>query len=275
MNRLQKFVTEKYQDEELALELIRKYGLENILDNGIKKIENALKTEQHQSLPNYASIILSDSNNIIGTIQIIEDKRKIKSLLADIFKYYLDLCDFKDPSGSLTMGIISSLEKACELKEYDYNELQLLLNLDRYWIRSKNNSERNTQNHYQWNLKQGLLDIFLSRLKERNLIDSKKEFRRLFTKHDGSISIKLPENGINVLFLIIHQLGKEKIITPKGGNGLFVPIIKFCVDEQGNKIIKIPANKFHERLKRNEAEYDTLLQEARFFIKPISPSPDK
>ena len=161
-------------------------------------------------------------------------------------------------------------DKSYELNNYDYDALNKRMPIEslvKFAKDSHNKSEENNllsnlhNYYYQWNGRDSDLDYLIRNLKSENHILQVRNFKKIFSKHTGELTIKINRDSINFIFLLLKILHEKSLIIPKGNNtGVFYPLKLFAVDFDNKILIKGDAKYISYKLRKKSPE-NLLMQE--------------
>ena len=235
---------------EYSLNLICKYGLREILHNLISVIELKISKESYNNgINGISSSFLTNLNtNYLSKITIKEEKEDIEYIIREISMHYLFkyIESVDDPKSIITKNLQEELKSTCELNGYDYYALNKIFPVDDFVKFANVNSNTDLLNnppvfYYDWKGLPHDFDDLKRNLKSSNCISSTAEFKKIFSKHNGDISISFNRDNIDFLIILFELLYERRLILPKGKNcGKFHPLNMYGVD-------------FHESQQKNRA----------------------
>ncbi|MFN8208953.1 MAG: hypothetical protein U0T82_16325 [Bacteroidales bacterium] len=256
MTKIEKIISDKYANANELISLIQEFKLIDIINNAIEQVSIKFINGQIEDLPRLSGIILNDINSYLCRIKDMGKKKKIEYLLSDVFQDFLYEIE-KHPNAKILVNEIQlNMKEACEYSGYNYDIISTYLNLQKHQILLPKSIQKDI--YYNWNGNDKDLDELAKDLKDMRIINSVKEFKRMFKPIQGHLSVHFNIERYKELLILFQILKEFRLITPKGTSGHFAPLVQYAVDNDGDFLIKKSANKEHEKLKRNKAEYKQL-----------------
>jgi len=253
---LEKKLLEKYLDADKHIAIIRKYDFENYINNVFKIIGELKNEKSEKDIISVSNSILTKINEKLKQVSSETDKKTIKYLLSDIFNEYIKELDEK-LSASFMPTLIENLKRTSLLSNYDFSELEKLLQFDFYDTLKPKKNNNDKRIYYSWNGKEHQFDELIGDLKDKQIILNRKEFKMLF-QSSGNAFYRGNKEKTDDLLIIFVVLKEMKLIKPKCTSGYFSPLFKYGIDNENNFLFKKQPNKHHELLKRNHHNYNKL-----------------
>lgn len=264
---LEKKIEENYSNPKKLMGIIRKYDVELFLNNVFQLIETFTDQKSEKELVALANTILTKLNDILHTIDDKEERKLIKYAVTDIFK--ADIINVsKNLSENFVPALIDTLKTSSFLLNNNYKELESLLGLKRYEILKSKRFHSVDAPYYDWLGKEYELDEMIKDLKDKKIISSVKDFKKLFKESESSFFVVNKEK-INDLVIIFSILKDLELIQPKIKSGYFTPLVQYGLDNDNNLLFTKPPNKIHYALKQKGRWYDEIRENYKFWIKSI------
>lgn len=263
---LEKKLHEKYLDADKHIAIIRKYDFENYINNVFTIIDDLKNEKSEKDIISVSNSVLTQINEKLKQVKSETDKKTIKYLLSEIFNEYIKELDEK-LSVNFMPSLIENLKRTSVLSNYDFSELEKLLRFDFYnTLKPKKNNAKRI--YYSWNAKQHQLDEFVRDIKDKKIILSIKEFKKLFQSSGNAFyrGNKEKTDDLVIIFVILKEM---KLISPKYTSGYFSPLFRYGIDNQNNFLFEKQPNKYHDLLKRNHQKYNTLKEKHTKWINSI------
>ncbi|MDD2200067.1 MAG: hypothetical protein PHE08_10115 [Bacteroidales bacterium] len=259
LSLLEKKITDSYSNAEYLIELLRRIDLEKTINVAISKIEDALKTNDSNTIISISGIVLSSINSKLTSLKSDNDKKSIEYLLADIFQDYLNSIAQLQNGQEILAQINENLKNTCDLHGFDHSAMVKIFNIEKHIVLLPK-SKTNKRLYYKWNGQLEELDELARDIYDKKWIYSVKEFKRLFKPIVGSLQIRCNQNKKDELLLLFHVLKEYCLIQPKGKNnsGHFAPFVTYAIDNEEKFLFEKAINKHHEKMKRKLSEYNVL-----------------
>jgi hypothetical protein len=264
---LKQKITASYDQPELLLEVIRKHGAETFLNNVFQLITEFTDQKSENELLTLSSTILTKLNDVLLTIDDDEERRMIKYAITDIFKTDIRAVS-KRFSDSFIPSLINTLKTSSFLLNNNYKELESLLGLKRYAILKSKRFASSDSPYYDWLGRDYELDELIRDLKDKDIIYSIKDFKKLFMA-TGHSFFEVNVEKLDDLIIIFSILYDLNLIQAKRKSGHFSPLTHFGVDNQQNLLFTKPPNKIHYGLKQKGRWYDEVRENHESWIKSV------
>lgn len=267
--------------------LLKDYRLDRFISSFYEKILSLHKndfTSDKKVLSSLSSTLLTRINSVLETVEKQDEKDNLEYILSEIateFIFQLTQIEGISKDEVLT-EIKDSLVITCEANSWNKEALFRIIKIDlmhsltvkasNTLTISKRLSSQNKTCYYTWLGRKGKsysLDDFsydIKGIKGDKLIKSVTEFKRLFSTHNGSIRVKMNSEQIEFIIILFDQLKENQFIAVNGTKGHFLPLKKYCVDFQGKELIKIEPKRIKERIQRNTAKHQFLLDKVNKLI---------
>lgn len=261
------------------LDLLKKYELYKFISDFSEKIDTLKSYNvQKNTIGALTSSLLTRINIVLEKIKSNEDKAQLEYILSEIsneFTYQLLQKEGVSQEQVLT-EIKESLITTCEINNWDIELLLKRIKIDlrhTLLIKSENNIllKKSENNHskiyyYEWLGGEEHLKEFTYDLKDKKIIKSVEEFKKLFNKHTGKIQIRMSSSHIDFIVLLFDQMKKENLIRPCGTKGHFFPLKVYCVDFDKKVLFKKEPKRIKELIKRDSTKHAKLLEEIGVLI---------
>jgi hypothetical protein len=251
-------------DEELFIQdFISRHGLKSFVDESITKIEaitdlinkgfpidlNEIKTLSYQALKQF--------NTIIGSLDDLNEKEKIKTLLSKIGRIIQSEISHRSGNNKSEIGqsIAEGMEQAVHVEQYDESDYKQHfptrdLNIKDSKITIENNKAR--KEYLEWNEKRAHLGKCIQLLTDEYFcIRSSNNFKNLFNDPYNLSVLKCKANKINLIILLFDRLWTDEIIILKGGKGIWSLLESRFRDFDNNTF----PFKFAKRLSKIKSEF--------------------
>jgi hypothetical protein len=235
---LESIIDDLYQDKERSIQLLKRHNLYDILENVIKDLNQTIEKKPFDAVrtPEIAATFLTAINSRLSTIQDPDQKQHLELVLRDIGQDLMrKIVPVAKQPKKVFNGIKSALQSAASINGYNFPALTKLLKMET--LESELVSDAAIY-YYSWKGKNEDLDELAENLKADNLLQSVREFKRLFNKHnDPNLQVRFAKEGLEFLLALFDELKSRKLISPKGNKGHFQPIRAYAVDFENNILI--------------------------------------
>jgi len=253
MSKIERLIAKEYQDPQDLIELIRKYDFEKFLNGFLDEFEISISNSNDQRLSDIASLLLTRTNENLKGISL-DEKRKLEFLLSDIFQSLMKTIQ----SSEILSKIQGALLDTCNLMGYDYNTLEQMLGLKKQMLLKPKISNMENFPYYKWKGIDYEKDELIRFLKEKGLIYSVKEFRKIFAPISEHFKFHGNKEAEADFIIIFDILKEQNLIQPKVLSGHYTPLVRYGVDNEGEFLFKNAPNRIHEYAKRDMAGYTLL-----------------
>lgn len=255
-----------------SLSLLKVYSLDTFLLTFLEKVNNT-KYADFQTNKNLvtalSSSFLTRINSILESITDNDEKMKLEYILSEISSELMyQVIGRSDKSADIVLSDIKdALTTTCEANNWDKDVLFRMLRIDMlHSIAAKANpSLQLTSNnqvpkvyYYDWLLEQTELDELAYDLKDKKVIRSVSEFKKLFAPHNGDLNVRINRIELDFVIVLFDQLKENKFIKTKGTRGHFVPLKEYCVDFEKNVLIKNEPKRIKEAIVKNPNRHKAL-----------------
>ena len=264
---LKQKITANYAEPELLLKVIRKHDAETFLNNVFQLITEFTDQKSENELLTLSSTILTKLNDVLLTIDNEEERKMIKYAITDIFKTDIRTVS-KKFSDSFIPSLISTLKTSSFLLNNNYKELESLLGLKRYDILKSKRFTSTNAPYYDWLGREHELDEIIRDLKDKKIISSIKDFKKLFMASEQAF-FNVDKEKITDLVIIFSILNDLNLIQPRHKSGYFSPLVHFGLDNDKNLLFTKPPNKILYTVKQKGRRYDEIRENYEFWIKSV------
>jgi len=264
---LEQKIQEKYENPTLLLKVIRKYDSEVFLNNVFQLITEFTDKKSENELLSLANTILTKLNDVLFKISNIEERKMVKYAITDIFKTDI-LAVNQNLSEHFIPNLINTLKTSSFLLNNNYQELESLLGLKRFDILKSKRFSSTDSPYYDWLGKEYELDEFIKDLKDKNIIESVKDFRKLFSATEKTF-FTVNQAKTEDLVLIFSILKDLELIQPKQKSGYFSPLVQYALDNEQKVLFTKPPNKIHYALKQKGRWYEEQRENYESWIKSL------
>jgi hypothetical protein len=265
MNNIDKILTVNYQESGSLISLIRKYDLENFLNGTLKEIEKAISESDNKKLLDLSTLSLIKINENLKGINS-KEKEQLEFLLSEIFQSLMKRID----KSEIITEIQNSLLDACRMIGYDYNILEQMLGLKKIQVLKNRPDFSKRLPYYIWLGKDYKIVELFQLLKDKKLIYSIREFKKIFAPINEHFEYIGYKEKISELVLVFSILNEKKLIKTKVQSGHFSPLKMYGVDNEGKYLFKKAPNKIHEYIKRDKDVYAKLYDKYEKIISNIA-----
>ena len=264
---LKQKITANYADPESLLSIIRKHNAETFLNNVFQLITEFTDQKSEQELLTLSSTILAKLNDLLLSISDEEERRMIKYAITDIFKTDIRAVS-KKLSSAFIPSLISTLKTNSFLLNNNYKELESLLGLKRYDILKSKRFTSTDAPYYDWLGREHELDELIRDLKDKKIISSIKDFKKLFVASEQAF-FDIDKEKITDLVIIFSIFNEFELIQPKIKSGYFAPLVHYGLDNDKNLLFTKPPNKILYALKQKGRWYDEIRGNYELWIKSV------
>lgn len=250
------------------------------LDNFILNFSttlNELKSSDFEKGKNIigtlASTYLTRLNSVLEKVDDIEEKEELEYILSEISNEFIHQILQKEGISheNLLTEIKEALITTCQVNNWNTELLLKKIRIDLLHVlsvKTESSIDNNLKRivYYLWLGNNDTLDELAYNLKDRKLIKSTGEFKKLFSAHTGNFNVKVDSAQIDFMIVLFDQLKVKKLIKPCGTQGHFFPLKAYCVDFDKNVLIKNDPKRIKELILRNSTKYQKLLEEANLLI---------
>lgn len=270
-----------YQDEEIPVQLLVKYGLESVLDTIVQKVTNILQTlpvpnGRIVSLAPMAAVLINSSLREVPTGN---DKDKLVYLAAEVSNHlFRKLIESSEQPVAAIRDIRKSLEDACELNKYNLDDLLEKIRFNEIETQySKSiaislpffNKKKKGIYWYDWIGKRNLLNKLSHKLQRQGYIFSVREFKKLFKQHgDPELRVRFKIGCAPFMIALFEELKIAEFIIPKGSrpNAYFHALHTYGVDFAGEKWMKSEPKSTKTIAKRNKENWIKIENSAKAIV---------
>ncbi len=264
---LKQKITANYADPEPLLSIIRKHDAETFLNNVFQLITEFTDQKSEQELLTLSSTILTKLNDVLLRIGDEEERRMIKYAITDIFKTDIRAVS-KKFSSSFIPSLISTLKTSSFLLNNNYKELESLLGLKRYDILKSKRFTSTDAPYYDWLGREHELDELIRDIKDKKIISSIKDFKKLFVASEQAF-FNIDREKITDLVIIFSIFKDFGLIQPKKKSGYFAPLVHYGLDNDKNLLFTKPPNKILYALKQKGRWYNEIRENYELWIKSV------
>jgi hypothetical protein len=264
---LEQKIKEKYQNPTQLLKVIRKHNSEVFLNNVFQLISEFTDKKSENELLSLANIILTKLNDVLFAIDNIEERKMVKYAITDIFKTDIRAVS-QNLSEHFVPNLINTLKTSSFLLNNNYQELESLLGLKRFDILKSKRFLSTNAPYYDWLGREFELDEFTKDLKDKNIIHSIKDFKKLFSATEKTF-FTVNKDKINDLVLIFSILKDLELIRPRLKSGYFSPLVQFALDDEQKVLFIKPPNKILYALKQKARNYEELRDNYQIWIQSL------
>ena len=260
-----------FHDGEVAHNLLRKHGLDSVLDTAIPALQSNLITSpinQFQLTAAAAAIVTS----VNAKMQVVKDpgeKQHLELLLKQIFVHVFEkIIEQARNPGELLSSIKSGLKSACSIGGYNLDALLKLFQFDELEVKHRVTKQVTAKHvYYDWNGKDADLIDLAQNLKDHKCIASVKEFRKLFSKEITlAHRVHINTQNLELILALMDGLKAKKLITPRGGQGHFHPLTVYGVNLEGKLLSEHPPKTIKSMALKNKANWLRHSQKAASWI---------
>ncbi|CAM1352292.1 hypothetical protein [Tenacibaculum ascidiaceicola] len=267
LSPIEQILEEIYSNDiKLAVESLKKYQLYEIIQKSTSILEEK-KEKPVKVITHLAGVFLSSVNKKIINIDNLEDKMFLKCLISDIGVYLIKDQFKKNKIDKFDIKEINNqLKTVCELENYDFYELKSLLNLEHIYDFLEVSDEKSVgqTSYYEWLADPNVFHEVIGNLKSEKMIDSVKDFKKLFTSNPVKIKFNVQHKDFLVVF--IDYLFQKKYLKTKIKRGHFTPIKNFVVDHENNFLFNGKVKYDKARIKKNEELNNQLLRKVKNWV---------
>jgi len=264
---LEQKIQEKYENPTSLLNVIRKHDSEVFLNNVFQLITEFTGKKSENELLSLANTILTKLNDVLFRITDIEERKMVKYAITDIFKTDIQAVN-QNLSDKFIPNLINTLKTSSFLLNNNYQELESLLGLKRYDILKSRRFSSTDAPYYDWLGKEHELDEFIRDLKDKSIIESVIDFKKLFSASEKTF-FTINKEKTEDLVLIFSILKDLELIQPKQKSGYFSPLVHYALDNDENVLFTKPPNKIHYALKQKGRSYDEQRENYESWIKSL------
>jgi len=264
---LEQIITTNYTNPEMLLKVIRKHDSEVFLNNVFQLIKEFTDQKSENELLALASTILTKLNDVMLSIDNIEERKLVKYAITDIFKADIRAVS-KNLSRTFIPSLISTLKTSSFLLNNNYKELESLLGLKRYDILKTERFTSIEAPYYDWLTQEYKLDEIIRDLIDKKIITSIKDFKKLFVANEH-VFYNASKEKIDDLVIIFSIFKDLKLIKPKVKSGYFAPLVQYGLDNDQNILFTKPPNKILYALKKKGPQYHKIRENYEVWIKNI------
>lgn len=249
-------------------EQLKKYGLDHKIFKFYRNLEKTDFNPQNNSEAILAATLLTNINTTIESVEIETDKMNLEYICADISIYLLTLVLKKSPKSydQAMVEIASSLVSTCKANGWNYEILLKKLKFDLSQSTAITNSKPldlidSKIYYYSWQKNKQELDDLIYDLKDKKVIKSINDFKKIFESHNGSIKVTINKEKLDFLIILFDELHKQKLIKIVGTRGKYHPLKTHGIDFEKNVLIKNEPKHIKDRITKNASHYQTLLNQ--------------
>lgn len=264
---LEQKIKEKYENPKQLLKLIRKHNAEDFLNNVFQLVIEFTDKKSENELVSLATVILTKLDDVLFSIENIEERKMLKYAITDIFKTDIQAVS-KNLSEKFIPNLISTLKTNSFLLNNNYQELESLLGLKRYEILKSKRFSNADAPYYDWLGKEQELDELIRDLKDKDIIYSIIDFKKLFSEAEKTF-FTVNKDKVEDLVLVFSILKDLELIRPKLRSGYFSPLVHFALDQDKNILFTKPPNKIHYALKQKSRNYEELRENYEVWIQSL------
>ena len=265
MEKVEKIINGNSEDPKSSLELIKKYGFVELLNEIFNKIDDALEQNKQEELKRIAIVYLVKVNEKMRCIEQ-EDKRSLEYLFRCMFRSVLSKLSQLEVANEVREALIG----VCQTGGYDFKELEGLLDLNDYFPEKGNACTERKQPYYQWCGYDYELDGLIKMLKENKVLFKVKGFKKMFAPIDGHCEYEGNRKKIRDLIVVFDILKNINLIKPKVLSGHFTALERYGIDIDMEFLFKKAPNKIHETLKKDREVYVRLRERYEKTIRDIA-----
>lgn len=259
----ERLLDEKFVDADRIIPVIRKHDFENFLHKSLSSFLNLIEAGELDEVPNQVGGVLVHINQKFRNISDKNEVELLENVIAHLFQELISRLYESEVGKTCVTTCSKALKTACEMHDYNYDELSRLLNLGPGAVRIRYLKPRKSY-YYTWvecAAALNELDELSKDLKDKKIIGGVTNFKRIFKKIEQEHTFDAHENKAEHLVILFDILKRKKIVKARGGSGHFAPLVQCAVDN-GKKIFENnPPNKVHERIKRRKDDYHRIYKE--------------
>lgn len=264
---LEQKIKEKYENPTQLLKLIRKHDAEVFLNNVFQLVIEFTDKKSENELVSLATVILTKLDDVLFSIENIEERKMLKYAITDIFKADIQAVS-NDLSDDFIPSLISTLKTNSFLLNNNYKELESLLGLKRYDILKSKRFSSTEAPYYDWLGKEQELDELIRDLKDKDIIHNITDFKKIFSEAEKTF-FTVNKDKMEDLVLIFSILKDLELIRPKLKSGYFSPLVHYALDEAKNILFAKPPHKIHYALKQKGRNYEELRTNYKAWIQSL------
>ena len=262
-----------------VLHLLEKYELHKFISDFSEKIDMLESYDvQKNTIGALASSLLTRINVVLEKIESNEDKERLEYILSEITTVFIYQLLQKEgiSQKQVLIEIKNALITVCEINNWDIELLLKKTKIDLLHTLSVRLVDTSIEKikidsdsklcYYKWLGKDDHFKEFTYDLKDKKIIKSVEEFKKLFNKHTGKIQIRMSSSHIDFIVLLFDQMKKENLIRPCGTKGHFFPLKMYCVDFDKKVLFKKEPKRIKELVKRDSTKHAKLLEEIGILI---------
>lgn len=259
-NDFERLILNEFLEGDRIVRTLRKYQFESDLENSFRAIVELIEQSKYDQIPNLVGAVLVTINDRLRRIDDKEDKLILEQLSKELFIDSVRLLKQTEEGRKCLSHSTEGLKKICEIKRYDFIELNRILELDHFHvvrIQSKNKFP-----YYDWqsgNVNE--LNELAKDLQDKQIINGVINFKRLFNPINNlEFRFKAHKEKVDHLLVLFQILKEKKLIKPKVLSGHFIPLSQYGRDNENILFEKKP-NKLMEKLKRDKALHTKIHHE--------------
>nr|WP_294860485.1 hypothetical protein [uncultured Fluviicola sp.] len=292
---LEKIISEQYVDYAEIIATVRKHSFEATLYPVLKKVDDYIKANNYESIPNIIGTLLTTINDKLAEVSGRE-KEILEELTSELFKEQLTVLNSTKEGQLCWQKCLPVLKETCEFKAYNFELLAELLGLN-FIKKSRSNdqftrinltplnpkmlsiSKQDENNlyvaksierelpYYLWIGPEGKDLKLIRALKDKEWIRNIPEFKKLFKSiSDPNYSFCASSENKEKLLVLFAELKREQLIRPKTNRGHFYPLGRYGSD-LGKRLFEKEPKRYLENLKRRKGEYNSVLAEVQKIIR--------
>jgi hypothetical protein len=275
-NLIEEVFVDKQED---VLNELQKHKLDKDISQvliAIDKVDNQKLFANKSFVSSLSSSYLTNVNSKIAKVEDIERKENLEYIVKELSNQILiRLISKTNSSPKQVLDQISEgLTASCVLNNWDYNKLYKIMNFDLlHSVAAKTDknifSEDDTKGiyYYVWNGNEEILKEIIYDLKDKKIIKSTTEFKKLFSEHNGKLNIRVKASCLDYIIILFDELYSKRLITPKGYKAKhFTPIKTYLVDFDKKLLIKSEAKQIKYGIVKNKQKYASIKESVTKFI---------
>lgn len=265
LSSVEKIIDDIFFDDTIyAISLLKQYKLYTLIDERLNYLSSQIEQDNQLDFITLSISFIQEVNTILDNVEDEEEKKKLKYFLGSISNYIIDtLTNEKIITSQNLISLKDSLKNLAEVKNYNFQDIEMRLQIDRLIKRLDSSEERNSTKvnpYYEWKSKAYKLDEISKDLKSENVILSTKKFKKLFTLNP--VSFKVSPDKADFLFVLFEVLYDFKLITPKIKKGKFSALVEFAIDLNEKVLYEKIPKYIKQEIKKNPQRYNELRERA-------------
>jgi hypothetical protein len=259
------FLIDHYFDGESIVATVRKFDFEHDLFMAFDRLKSFISDKEFDRIPLVIGAILVTINDKLRTVQDANAKVILEELARTTFEGQIIDLKKSEIGKKCLIKCAKVLKETCELKGYNYETLNKLLNLERMILIPFNQDDKRALGHCYYDWCSNDLDELDELASDLNkvVIDGVLNFKRLFRPiQDNKFTFKAYRSKLDELVVLFSVLKELELVKPRKISGHFTPLERYGTDN-GKKLFDIKPHKVLERIKRNSKRYDALYTKMR------------